>query len=97
MSNGTTPPKNPFQTGQQFSPSDIVTSTKLENIVNQMITDYPELAQLIMSSGSSAPNALIRFQNNQLQLRNADTGLWHSIWIIGQPGEEEIAIGLQSS
>lgn len=82
-----------FQSGQDFSPSEIVTNLKLEDIVNNIIVNYPLLAQAIMNSGSTDPNALVRFQNSQLQLRNADTGNWHSVWITGQPGEEEIAIG----
>jgi hypothetical protein len=82
-----------FQTGQEFGASDVVTNIKLEDIVNAIIVDYPALAQAIMNSGSSDPNALIRFSSNQLQLRNADTGLWHSIWVKGSAGEEEIVLG----
>jgi hypothetical protein len=82
-----------FKTGQEFGSSDVVTNIKLEDIVNAIIVDYPALAQAIMNSGATDPNALIRFSNNQLQLRNAATGLWHSIWIKGAAGEEEIVIG----
>jgi hypothetical protein len=82
-----------FKTGQDFGASDVVTNIKLEDIVNAIIVDYPQLAQAIMNSGSTDPNALIRFSKNQLQLRNADTGLWHSIWIKGSAGEEEIVLG----
>ena len=45
------------------------------DIVNAIVVDYPALAQAIMNSGATDPNALIRFSNNQLQLRNATTGL----------------------
>ena len=82
-----------FQTGQQFGASDVVTNIKLEDIVNAIVVDYPALAQAIMNSGSTDPNALIRFASNQLQLRNAATGLWHAIWITGAAGEEELVIG----
>jgi hypothetical protein len=90
----TTPPPNPFQTGYAFTPSEIVTAVKLSDIINLMPVDYPQLAENIMNSGSTNPNALIRFVNDQLQLRNATTGLWHSIWISGQTGSEELNIGV---
>jgi hypothetical protein len=90
----TTPIPNPFTTGYSFTPSEIVTSTKLSDIVNNVEIDYPQLAQNILGSGSTNTNALVRFTSDQLQLRNADTGLWHSIWIRGQQGEEELVIGV---
>jgi len=94
MSNGTTPQVNPFTTGYSFTPSEIVTSIKLSDIVNNVGVDYAQLGQNIVNAGTSNPSALVRFTNDQLQLRNATTGLWHSIWIQGQQGEEEIAIGV---
>jgi hypothetical protein len=82
-----------FQSGQEFGASDVVTNIKLEDIVNAIVVDYPALAQAIMNSGATDPNALVRFTGNQLQLRNAESGLWHSIWIKGSAGEEEIVLG----
>jgi hypothetical protein len=95
MSNGsTTPPATgPFTTGYPFTPTEVVTDIKLGDQVNDMKVDYAALAQAILNSGSTAPNALVRFSNNMLQLRNADTGLWHSIWIAGSVGAETLQIG----
>jgi hypothetical protein len=70
-----------------------VTDVKLAEQINAMIVNYPLLAQAILNSGSGDANALARFSNNQFQLRNASTGLWHSIWITGAVGAEEIVIG----
>ncbi len=88
-----TPPPPPFQAGYNFAPSEIVNNLKLEDIVNLMVINYPALQQALVNSGSVNPNGLVRFVNDQLQLRNADTGFWHSIWVAGQPGEEEIVVG----
>lgn len=95
MSNGATtpPPAGPFQTGYPFTPTEVVTDIKLGDQVNDMKVDYAALAQAILNSGSTAPNALVRFSNNMLQLRNADTSLWHSIWIAGSVGAETLQIG----
>jgi hypothetical protein len=87
------PSSGPFQTGYSFGPTEVVTNLKLDDIVNLIQVNYPALAQAIMNSGSGSPNALIRFQNYNLQLRNDTTGLWHPIWVTGNPGEEEIVIG----
>jgi hypothetical protein len=89
-----TPLPNPFTTGYSFTPSEIVTSIKLSEIVNNVEINYPQLAQNILGSGSTNPNALVRFTADQIQLRNATTGMWHSIWIQGTQGEEEIAVGV---
>ena len=83
----------PFQTGYPFTPTEVVTDTKLGDQVNDMKVDYVALAQALVNSGSTDPNALVRFSNSMLQLRNADTGLWHSIWIGGAVGAETIKIG----
>ena len=83
----------PFTTGYPFSPSEVVTDKKLGDQVNAMQVDYAMLAQFLVNSGASDPNALVRFSNSMLQLRNADTGLWHSIWITGAVGAETIRIG----
>jgi hypothetical protein len=83
----------PFQTGYPFTPTEVVTDKKLGDQVDEMKVDYVALAQALLNSGSTNPNALVRFSNNMLQLRNADTGLWHSIWIAGAVGAETIKIG----
>jgi hypothetical protein len=85
--------EGPFTTGYEFTPTEIVTDTKLADQINAMIVNYPLLAQAMLNSGAGDPNALARFSNNQFQLRNATTGLWHSIWISGAVGAEEIIIG----
>lgn len=88
------PDPSPFSSGYAFTPSEIVTSAKLAEQVDQIKVDYPELAQAIGNAGSTDPNALIRFAHNQLQLRNQETGLWHAIWITGAAGAEELCIGV---
>jgi hypothetical protein len=89
----TSTPGGPFSTGYPFTPTEVVTDIKLGDQVNDMKVDYAALAAALLNSGSTAPNALVRFSNNMLQLRNADTGLWHSIWIAGAVGAETIKIG----
>ena len=89
----TTTPTGPFTTGYEFTPTEIVTDTKLAEQINDMIVNYPLLAQALLNSGANDPNALARFSNNQFQLRNADTGLWHSLWISGAVGAETLRIG----
>ena len=83
----------PFSTGYPFNPSEVVTSQKLGDQIDLMKVDYVMLSQFLVNSGASDPNALVRFSNSMLQLRNADTGLWHSIWISGAVGAETIRIG----
>jgi hypothetical protein len=89
----TSTPSGPFSTGYPFTPTEVVTDQKLGDQVNDMKVDYAALAAALLNSGSKDPNALVRFSNNMLQLRNADTGLWHSIWIGGAVGAETIKIG----
>jgi hypothetical protein len=86
-------PTGPFKTGYEFAPTEVVTNIKLGDQVDEMVVDYVALAQALLNSGANDANALVRFSNNMLQLRNADTGLWHSIWIAGIAGEEELVIG----
>jgi hypothetical protein len=83
----------PFTTGYPFGPSEVVTNIKLGDQVDEMVVDYAALAQALLNSGASDPSALVRFSNSMLQLRNADTGLWHSIWIAGAVGAETLKIG----
>ena len=90
---GESTPSGPFTTGYPFSPTEVVTDKKLGDQVDLMKVDYAALAQFLVNSGASDPEALVRFSNNMLQLRNADTGLWHSIWIAGAVGAETIRIG----
>ena len=86
-------PGGPFTTGYPFTPTEVVTDKKLGDQVDQMKVDYAMLSQFLVNSGATDPNALVRFSNSMLQLRNADTGLWHSIWISGAVGAETIRIG----
>jgi hypothetical protein len=87
------PPSGPFQSGYPFTPSEVVTDKKLGDQVDEMKVDYALLSQFLVNSGATDPNALVRFSNNMLQLHNADTSLWHSIWIGGAVGAETIRIG----
>ena len=90
---GTDPSSGPFTTGYPFNPTEVVTDKKLADQVDQMKVDYAMLSQFLVNSGATDPNALVRFSNSMLQLRNADTGLWHPIWISGAVGAETIRIG----
>jgi hypothetical protein len=86
-------PSGPFTTGYPFTPTEVVTDKKLGDQVDQMQVDYAMLSQFLVNSGATDPNALVRFSQSMLQLRNADTGLWHSIWISGAVGAETVRIG----